>query len=663
MPVKTLVIVGIIVTLSSAAVRSEERPVRIGIAYDGSRQLAIEWVRTFNSGNSSIRQVAYDECNFGSGIPRLADRQYDLLIKEGRTLTDMERLWLVWKCGDDTEATDIVVVGEVKVSVLVNSDYPRSYVDMAQLRRQSMGGNKQADTNERSMHVYGGALESWPMQLVKDRVLATSFRDDKYPVTFGPLRSDFQKCLNDQAIIEQVRSDRIGIGFIMGVVAKVAGVKTLGIGENATSAKLPSIEPVLQDDYPLTETLVVCIRRDAPESARKLVAFMAGEEGSKIADKYGITTAWMAQRYSGQLRLKEAKAGKGERLSITGIPGGLVLIQDETIDYIKTKAPVQTQYFPADADTTSVGMFVSGPASGDDKATPVRELLLLDDRPGDQAMKVHGDKWNALNPREYMLAGRAVAIVVPAASKLQSLTLEQVKAIFSGQVKEWKLLGVGSGAGGGGAEGAAPGKINCYGVQDIKGEPVSLSAAIAAAMPTTAPASGATGVSPVGAASPSASQAGTLFRREVAGMAGVSIKKDTAEACSAVSTDPNGIAFVDLAAIPEKGQSVKIIAIGDLDKAVVPSPDTIKNATYPLSQRLYLYVHPKAGDTAKDFAKFVGTCGQSEASPYTDTVKSVAKTYYKNGLVPLAEPAEAQLGKAGLPTTLPAATTMPAGRS
>jgi TPP-dependent pyruvate/acetoin dehydrogenase alpha subunit len=68
---------------------------------------------------------------------------------------------------------------------------------------------------------------------------------------------------------------------------------------------------------------------------------------------------------------------------------------------------------------------------------------------------------------------------------------------------------------------------------------------------------------------------------------------------------------------------------------------------YPLSQRLYLYVHPKASDTARDFVKFIATCGGStsltagaaEASPYADTVKAVMDTYRKHGLVPLADAA------------------------
>jgi hypothetical protein len=78
---------------------------------------------------------------------------------------------------------------------------------------------------------------------------------------------------------------------------------------------------------------------------------------------------------------------------------------------------------------------------------------------------------------------------------------------------------------------------------------------------------------------------------------------------------------------------------------------------YPFSQRMFLYVHPQARETAKDFAKFMATCGASTAERPKDgsepswmndamrgvfadeTVKAVMETYAKHGLIPLADAA------------------------
>ncbi len=137
----------------------------------------------------------------------------------------------------------------------------------------------------------------------------------------------------------------------------------------------------------------------------------------------------------------------------------------------------------------------------------------------------------------------------------------------------------------------------------------------------------------------------------------VEIKKGSAEAVAAVSMDPQAVALVDLAGIPATGQNVRVLGIRlrtsqpraavPQERVYYPTPENIKNAMYPLSQRLWLYVHPQASETAKDFAKFIATCGgstsltagASEASPYADTVKAVMDTYRKHGLVPLADAA------------------------
>ena len=278
-----------------------------------------------------------------------------------------------------------------------------------------------------------------------------------------------------------------------------------------------------------------------------------------------------------------------------------------------------------------------------------------------------------------MLAGRAVAVIVNPANKIDALTLAQLQAIFGGEVEDWGTLG--------------DSKSQIKGSQ-IK--PYGLRA--------DDPATG-------------------IFEKECLERAKwkrVGIKKDSAEVVAAVSMDPQAIGFVDLAGIPATGQNVKILAIklgagapptafaeatagrpalgatsprgggvaeragaapppafaeatagrpalgatsprgggvaertGAAGRVYYPTPENIKNAMYPLSQRLWLYVHPQASDTARDFVKFIATCGGStsltagaaEASPYADTVKAVMDTYRKHGLVPLADAALERMAK------------------
>jgi ABC-type phosphate transport system substrate-binding protein len=288
-----------------------------------------------------------------------------------------------------------------------------------------------------------------------------------------------------------------------------------------------------------------------------------------------------------------------------------------------------------------------------------KELLFLSDKPSARAMELHGKQWNALGrdkdgkpngtgPAEYLLAGRAATVIVNPANKLESLTLAQVQAIFGGEVEDWGTLG---------STGLRPEATPRQGSLTTSKLRIN-----AVGLRSDDPATG-------------------IFEKECLDRykwRRVVVKKDSAEAVAAVSMDPQAIGFVDLAGIPATGQNVRILGIrlpgrgpaaappppaeagtspvggegvaertGAAGRVYYPTPENIKSAMYPLSQRLWLYVHPQASDTARDFVKFIATCGGStsltagaaEASPYADTVKSVMDTYRRHGLVPLADAA------------------------
>jgi ABC-type phosphate transport system substrate-binding protein len=76
--------------------------------------------------------------------------------------------------------------------------------------------------------------------------------------------------------------------------------------------------------------------------------------------------------------------------------------------------------------------------------------------------------------------------------------------------------------------------------------------------------------------------------------------------------DPQGIAFVDLVSVPPGNAAIRIVAIGPAGEAVKPNGKTVAEGSYPLSKPLVLCLSPRAGDTAKDFARVIlsGACDQ-----------------------------------------------------
>ncbi|MCP4376223.1 MAG: hypothetical protein GY794_08635, partial [bacterium] len=200
----------------------------------------------------------------------------------------------------------------------------------------------------------------------------------------------------------------------------------------------PSLEPMLQPGYPLSEPVVLFLHPKAPPVVSEFADFCASLSGAKIAAKHGLITPLHEQQYQSELRLKKFRAGKGVRVSCLGIGDCRAGISDLAIAFVKAKEVVQLSYASVSSDVASIGTF----ASGDGKM----EVLILGDRPSRRAMELHSEKWNALGrggtgPVEYVIASRAVGVIVNPANKIKSLTVEQIQAIYSGEIKNWALFG------------------------------------------------------------------------------------------------------------------------------------------------------------------------------------------------------------------------------
>ncbi len=396
---------------------------------------------------------------------------------------------------------------------------------------------------------------------------------------------------------KKFRSDMLGVMSNLANQATLERLVKFRDSQQWAEDDLDRIDQGIKDVKWWLERAEIMAKTRSPEAEARVIV---SEEETKLMLK----------------RVADAKAGRCPKISAVGSLSSRASLDALSLLYTKINVPVAVLASDT-GDVGGIGAMVSGRA----------ELMFLDGKPSDVAMNRHGEKWNALGldetgkpsgagPAEYVIAGRAVALIVNPANKLESLALGQVQAIFQGDVGDWAVIGDTELTAPAGPDGK-PGKlgINLFGLRAGGGDARSSAAA-------------------------------SVFHKEgvpANRLKRMTIQKDTAEAVAAVSMDPLAIAFVDLTAIPTTGQNVKVLPIkmgtGEKAKIVQPTPENIKNATYPLSQRLFLYVHPKASDTAKDFAKFIATCGGSEASPYADTVKAVMETYQKHGLIPIADAA------------------------
>ena len=159
---------------------------------------------------------------------------------------------------------------------------------------------------------------------------------------------------------------------------------------------------------------------------------------------------------------------------------------------------------------------------------------------------------------EHVIALDAIALIVHPGNPVRSLDIDQVRAIFTGEIKDWAAVG------------GKPGPIEVDALDEQ-------------------------------------STTWDTFKQVALGSreltAGAARFDDSARLSDHVTAEPRAIGFVGLAFV----RSAAVVATSQrhLDPTM-PSPFTVASETYPLSRRLYLYSLPKPRTPlATDFVDFV----------------------------------------------------------
>ena len=70
-----------------------------------------------------------------------------------------------------------------------------------------------------------------------------------------------------------------------------------------------------------------------------------------------------------------------------------------------------------------------------------RDMMLCLGKVSEKDLGYAADRWKALAPREHTIAAQAVAIVVQPRNAIESMTLKQLQAAFSGEARDWTVFG------------------------------------------------------------------------------------------------------------------------------------------------------------------------------------------------------------------------------
>jgi len=210
------------------------------------------------------------------------------------------------------------------------------------------------------------------------------------------------------------------------------------------------------------------------------------------------------------------------------------------------------------AKNTDVIVIVKGGGSG----TGIAELV---DKTNDIAMssreikqeEINDAKANGITPQEYIIAYDGITVVVHPLNPVNSLTLDQLQKIYSGEITNWQEVG------GNDATIAVISRDSASGTQEYFQEAVMKDKDFRSDMIT---------------------------------------QSATGAVTQEVSQNEKAIGFIGTA---YQSSSVKSLGI-DVDGTVIyPTDETILSGKYPISRALYLYVPSNHSQAVQDFINYI----------------------------------------------------------
>ncbi len=183
-----------------------------------------------------------------------------------------------------------------------------------------------------------------------------------------------------------------------------------------------------------------------------------------------------------------------------------------------------------------------------------------------------GAEANGIEPVEHVVAGDAIAIVVHPSNPVEGLTIPQLSAIFSGQIRNWRELG------------GEDRPVVLLSRESNSGTHVYFLEKVVRQGDSTDT---------------------TLFSPDT-------LLMPSSEGISAeVRQNPNAIGYDGLGYVTDD-QKVVAVAVAEGDPYVMPTVETVKDGSYPIARGLYIYTVGEPEGAIREYLDWIlGTEGQT----------------------------------------------------
>jgi ABC-type phosphate transport system substrate-binding protein len=502
------------------------------------------------------------------------------VIQEG-SLTAHDHACLARQFPAGTPQPEAFPVGQRRVVVVVHKSNPIRGIGLTGIGKALSDegkGTKWRDLGAggTSLHTYGPSEEAWARTFVQKQCM-TRWEDTAPGVrTMKRLafRDDLVACGDAKEVLAKVRADRGGLGFFAWeeqlTETDLRGVKLLPVAQGEREpAVTPSMQPIVAEDYPLAESVVLYLHPDAPPLAREFCEFVVSSQGSQAAKHMGLSTNYDLEQIRAKERLADVKAGKGTVITAADLVGNETLLKDLAMKFTEAKAAVRLKVEKGSSAETVVQSLLAGSTE-----------VLLAREGGWEKRGVDGKA----KPQSMELGRMAVAIVVHPENHVASLPVDEVQGILGGQIKTWP-------------EAHGPGTaMHVYGLPAQDPTTLLLRERLAeAALTRTLAANGQE------ASAASLDNAIQEAARHVA--LKVVAKADTAKVVAAVASDRAAIGFVDRSQLTAVEKSVRIVPVDDGKHGEGKEAGSVGT----LEQAVWLHVSAQASPVAKEFGAFVAS--------------------------------------------------------
>lgn len=474
-----------------------------------------------------------------------------------------------------------IPIGQLRVILVVSSSNPVETIELSKIREllgATASGKSWRELLETEssgrMKCYGPSPEAPAAAVVRNKCLEHWKQIGKYAkqLHIDTFRSDMQICDNVKAVLNGVKATKLaGLGIVDvpgAASANWTGLKPLAIGVNPSTSVRPDLAPVIQLDYPLAETITLYVHPKAIAQTEDFVRFCVSQKGAEICSKYGLISPYYEAEKLAKKRLADAKAGKGEGIVICDLIGKEKMLKDLATEFVKAKATVQLKFVGDEGRGTKNGKSTNEALEKLDKGAI--ELLLTDGGNRQQLANDKAAKQNSPTPYAIELGRLAVGVIVHPDNPLRLLPTSEVRDIFCGKIKQWPA-----------SRGVAA-TMHVYGLQPRD------------------PASQLFKERLVEPSYPSSPAARLTLK--------YSARADNAAVILTVAHDPAAIGFVNLSQLPENEKSVKLVPVGEGPEVSGQGSAAANQkslASNPFEQIFTLFVSPKAGQAAKDFAAYL----------------------------------------------------------